>query len=152
MANRKYPEPKLWRPKNLKKYKGDFNDIWVRSSWEQKVYQWLDRNDNVLEWSSEEIYVPYRSPIDGKYHRYFLDAYAKMKNADGKVTEYLIEIKPYKQTIEPQVKKRITKTYINEVYTWGINSAKWKAAEEYCRDRKWSFIKLTEKEIFGLNA
>lgn len=148
---RKYPTPKKWYPKNPQKYRGDINNIWVRSSWELKVLKWLDQNENVLEYSSEEVVINYKSPIDGKYHRYFLDAYAKIKSSDGKISEYLIEIKPYKQTIEPEVKKRVTKSYINEVYTWGINSAKWKAAEEYCRDRKWTFKILTEKQIFGLN-
>lgn len=152
MATKRYPEPKLWYPKNPKKYKGDVNNIWVRSSWEKKILDWLDKNENVLEYSSEEVIVPYKSPVDGKYHRYFLDAYAKIKSSNGSVAEYLIEVKPYKQTIEPQVKKRITKAYINEVYTWGINSAKWEAAKEYCRKRNMKFVILTEKEIFGLNG
>lgn len=151
-SNKGYPKPKPWKPKNLKKYKGDFNNIWVRSSWETKVFKWLDSNENVLSWSSEEIVIPYLSPIDGKYHRYFVDAYAEIRSSDGKIVEYLIEIKPYNQTKEPEVKKRITKNYINEVYTWGINSSKWKAANQYCKDRGWTFKILTEREIFGLNG
>lgn len=145
----KYPEPKQWKPKNFKKYKGDFNNIWVRSNLEKKFYNWLDLSDSVLEWSSEEIVIPYKSPIDSKYHRYFVDAYAKIKTSEGKIVEYLIEIKPHSQTIEPKVKSRISKKYINEVYTWGVNSAKWKAAQEYCRDRRWEFKILTEQEILG---
>lgn len=148
-TSKKYPTPKLWRPKNLKKYKGNYNNIWVRSSYELRVYKWLDNNESVLEWSSEEHIVMYKSPIDGKYHRYFLDAYAKIKSADGRIVEYLIEIKPYQQTIEPKIKKNITKSYINEVYTWGINSAKWNAAKQHCKQRGWVFKIITEKEIFG---
>lgn len=83
---------------------------------------------------------------------YFVDAYAEIRSSDGKIVEYLIEIKPYNQTKEPEVKKRITKNYINEVYTWGINSSKWKAANQYCKDRGWTFKILTEREIFGLNG
>lgn len=149
-SNKSYPKPQLWRPKNYAKYKGDYDNIWIRSSWEKKVLNWMDTNPNVIEYSSEEIVIPYLSPIDGKYHRYFPDVYAKIKNSQGQIVEYLIEIKPLHQTIEPEVKNRITKKYINEVYTWGINSAKWKAADRYCKDRKWIFKLMTEKEIFGL--
>lgn len=145
--SKSYPEPRPWRPKNPEKYAGDAGNIWVRSSWELKVYKWMDSNPNVISWSSEEIAIPYFSPVDNKWHRYFPDVLAKIRSKD-KVQTYLVEIKPYNQTIEPKVKKRVTKTYINEVCTWGINSAKWKAAREYCLDRKWEFKLLTEKDIF----
>lgn len=145
--SRSYPKPRPWFPKNIEKYKGDHTNIWIRSSWELKVYKWMDLNPNVLSWCSEEISIPYLSPIDNKWHKYYPDVVAQIKTKD-KVQTYLIEIKPYDQTIEPKIKKRITKSYINEVYTWGINSAKWKAAREYCLDRKWEFKFMTEKDIF----
>jgi hypothetical protein len=144
-----YPEPKKWFPKNPKKYKGDVHNIWVRSSWEQKVLEWFDINPNVLEYSSEEIVIPYISPIDNRPHRYFVDVYAKMKKINGKIEEYLIEIKPYHQTQQPKYKNRITKTYINEVCTWGVNSAKFEAAKKFCRQRGWIFKILTEQELFN---
>ena len=59
----------------------------------------------------------------------------------------IIEVKPYAQTQEPKKQKRITKSYITEVKNWGINSYKWKAAKEYCDDRKWKFQIMTEKEL-----
>lgn len=148
MKKKSYPDPKRWYPKNPKKYIGDADNIWYRSSWEKKVLIWLDNNPNVIEYSSEEVVIPYISPIDSKWHRYFVDFYAKVKNNQGQIVEYLIEVKPYAQTIEPQVKKRVTKGYINEVYNWGINSAKWKAAREYCRKRNLQFRIMTEKDIF----
>ena len=49
--------------------------------------------------------------------------------------------------IEPVKKKRITKQYINEVTTWGVNQAKWKAAEEFCLDRGWQFMLMTEDHL-----
>lgn len=147
----KYPEPKLWFPKNPHKYRGDVNNIWVRSSLERKVLNWLDKDERVIEYSSEEIIIPYKSPIDSKFHRYYPDVYAKMKTSNGTIVEYLIEIKPYKQTLAPKVKNKITKTYINEVCTWGVNSAKWEAATIFCRKRGWVFKKLTEQEILGLS-
>jgi hypothetical protein len=143
---RRYPEPKRWYPKHPEKYVGNINEIWVRSSWERKTLNWLDSNPNVIQYSSEEIKVPYISPIDNKKHNYYPDVIAKVKRLDGKIVTYMIEIKPYDQTIEPTPKKKVTKRYINEVYTWGINSAKWKAAMKYCRERGWVFKILTEKD------
>lgn len=108
---------------------------------------YFDNNSNVLEWQSEEFFVPYRSPIDGKLHRYFPDFWIKIRERSGDIKIRLIEVKPYHQTQEPKVQKRKTKKYINEVKTYGINMYKWKAAREYCADRGWTFQILTEKEL-----
>lgn len=139
----------FYYPKNPKKYKGDPSNVVFRSSWEKKLFIWLDTNEYVVEWGSEEIVVPYISPVDSKPHRYFVDVYAEIRSSSGKTTTYLIEVKPYAQTMQPQIKKNVTKRYINEVCTWGVNEAKWKAAREYCRQRGWEFKILTEKELFG---
>lgn len=147
--NKSYPKPRRWFPKNPNKYKGDPNNIIARSSWEVKCFGFMDRNPDVLEWHSEEIVIPYKSPVDGQYHRYFPDIWARIKSSDGRIKSYLIEIKPFAQTQEPQIKKRITKQYINEVCTYGINTAKWKAAKTYCLERGWEFMILTEKQLFG---
>jgi hypothetical protein len=134
-------------PLNPQKYKGDYKNITYRSSWEKKVMIWLDKNPNIMSWSSEEVIVPYKSPADGKWHRYFVDFYVQVKTVDGKLKSELWEVKPKKQTAEPQVKKRITKQYINEVVTWSINQAKWAAATDFCNDRGWSFRILTEDHL-----
>lgn len=135
-------------PKNPKKYKGDPTKIVYRSRWELMVMMKLDEHPDVLEWSSEEVIIPYISPIDNRRHRYFVDFYMKRKGADGKVRSFLIEVKPFKQTIAPEPQKgRPTKRYLNEVATWGVNSAKWTAARAYCADRGWEFIWITEKEL-----
>ena len=63
------------------------------------------------------------------------------------IKRYIIEIKPKKQTVEPKMKKRKTKGYIYEVYEYAKNQAKWKAAEEFCKDRMWEFKVLTEDEL-----
>ena len=143
----KRPEPYIWRPKNPQKYKGDASNIWVRSSWETKMCVWLDTNSDVITWSSEEIVVPYRDPLKGIYRRYFVDFWAKIRTKDGNIKTYLIEIKPKYQTVEPIKKSRVTKQYINEVYTYAVNTAKWKAATEYCKDRGWEFKILTEDDL-----
>jgi len=108
---------------------------------------YCDNHTKILEWGSEEIALPYRSPIDNKVHRYFPDFYIKVKESNGKIKRYIIEIKPKKQTIEPKVKKRKTKGYIYEVYEYAKNQAKWKAAKEFCKDRMWEFKVLTEDEL-----
>jgi hypothetical protein len=107
----------------------------------------LDENKSVIQWSSEEIAIPYRSPIDNRYHRYFPDFYVKAVDKDGNIREQLLEVKPKKETREPTKRKRVTKQYITEVTTWGKNQAKWKAAEEYCLDRGWQFKLITETEL-----
>ncbi len=137
-------------PKNPKKYIGDPNNIIYRSSWECKVMNWLDLNDDIVSWASEELIIPYKSPVDNRFHRYFPDFLVKARTKDGKFKTLLIEVKPKKQTQEPEPRKRVTKQYINEVTTWGVNQAKWKAATEYCLDRGWEFKLITEDHL-GLN-
>ena len=108
---------------------------------------YCDLNENILEWGSEEIVLPYRSPIDNKIHRYYPDFYIKVKERNGKIKKYIIEIKPKKQCVEPKVQKKKTKSYIYEVYEFARNQAKWKAAREFCADRMWEFKVLTEDEL-----
>ena len=134
-------------PINPQKYKGDPTNIIYRSSWEKRVMLWLDKHSQVVSWSSEEIVVPYKSPADGRFHKYFVDFYAQIRDKNGKLNSYLLEIKPKKQATEPEIKSRITKQYINEVVTYAINQAKWKAATEYCKDRGWEFKVLTEDHL-----
>lgn len=138
-----------FKPKNPQKYKGDPNNIIYRSRWELIVMNNFDMNDNVIEWSSEEIQIPYISPIDNKRHRYFPDFYVRKRNHNDGLEEcLLIEVKPKAQTVPPQVRTgKPTKRYITEVYTWGINSAKWEAAERYCAARGWRFVKITEDDL-----
>jgi hypothetical protein len=134
-------------PKNPQKYKGDPTNIIYRSGWERKVMNHLDTNDSILEWSSEELAIPYICPTDNRRHRYFPDFLVKARKADGTIQTMLLEVKPKKETREPQKKKRITKQYITEVMTWGKNNAKWKAASEYCLDRGWVFKLITEDHL-----
>jgi hypothetical protein len=134
-------------PKYPKKYIGDANNIIYRSSWECKVMSWLDQNPAILSWASEELIIPYVSPIDNRKHRYFPDFIVKMRTREGTLKTMILEVKPKKQTIQPEVRKRITKQYLNEVTTWGVNQAKWKAATEYCLDRGWEFKLITEDHL-----
>lgn len=139
-----------YSPSFPKKYKGDPTNIIYRSLWERKFMRYCDLNENVLEWGSEEIALPYISPVDNRVHRYFPDFYIKVRESTGQIKKYLIEIKPKKQTVEPQKKKRMTKGYIYEVVEYAKNQAKWKAAREFCEDRLWEFKVLTEDDL-GIN-
>lgn len=137
----------LFKPKNPKKYVGNSNNIIYRSSWELKFMMYLDAHPDVHSWASEEISIPYVSPKDRKVHRYYPDFIVKRKNATtGKVETLMIEVKPKIQTQVPKSKKS-SKGYIKEVMTYGINTAKWKAAKDFCEDKKWQFVILTEHEL-----
>ena len=84
-----------FRPSNRKKYRGDINNIVYRSLWERKFMVYCDTNPDILEWGSEEIIIPYVSPVDGKRHRYFPDFYIKTSNNE----KFIIEIKPNKRSL-----------------------------------------------------
>ena len=134
-------------PSFPRKYKGDPTNIIYRSLWERKFMVYCDKNQNILEWASEEIAIPYRSPIDNRVHRYFPDFYMKVKETNGKIKNYVIEVKPAKQTIPPKKPKRQTKGYIRESYEYARNQAKWHAAVDYCKDRLYEFKVMTEDEL-----
>lgn len=136
-----------FRPKNPAKYAGDSTNIIYRSTWEARVMDWLDRNPNIVSWASEELTIPYVSPVDNRWHRYFPDFMVKVKTQDGTTKVMMLEVKPKKQTKAPEPQKRKTKRYITEVTTWGVNQAKWKAATEYCLDRGWEFKIITEDHL-----
>lgn len=136
-----------YRVSNPAKYTGNPTNVIYRSFWEFKFMKYCDNNPSVLEWGSEEVVIPYLSPVDGKVHRYFVDFYMKVQESTGRIRKYLIEIKPLKFTQPPEIPKRRTRQFIQEVYTWGVNQAKWKAAQNFCEDRGWKFEIITEKEL-----
>ena len=140
-----------FKPKNKHKYVGDVSNIVYRSRWESVFFSYLDTHSDVIQWASEELIIPYISPVDKKAHRYFPDVIAKIRNKEGIIETVVIEIKPLKETKPPVIKKtkkgKPTKRALYEVKTWAINSAKWQAAEQFCEKRGWKFLKITEKEL-----
>ena len=102
-----------FRTKNPLKYKGDMDNIVYRSLWELRFMKWCDMNPSIIEWGSETVIVPYISPIDKKVHRYFVDFYIKVKNKNGAIQKYLIEIKPERFTKPPAIPAKKTKNFIN---------------------------------------
>lgn len=137
-----------YTPQNPKKYRGDYKNIIYRSLWERKFMVYCDQSDNVVEWGSEEVIIPYVSPLDGRIHRYFPDFYIKVKQASGKLKKFIIEVKPKKQCSPPNPNpNRRTKRWISEVRTWGVNEAKWKSAVDWCDDNGMEFKILTEDDL-----
>lgn len=141
-----------FRTANPKKYKGDINNIVYRSLWELRFMKWCDTNDSVIEWGSETVIVPYISPLDRGIHRYFVDFYIKVKTKDNMIKKYLVEIKPERFTKPPDIPKKKTKKFVDEVFQYSVNDAKWKAAFEFCKDRNMEFVILTEKDLGIKNA
>ena len=136
----------VYKPVNPHKYDGATFPRYL-SSWELKFFKWCDRNPNVVKWSSENVCIPYISPVDGKMHRYYVDNVVHIKDGDS-IIKYLIEIKPHKQTQPPKShgnKKRTTVVY--EQATWSINQAKWAAAKTWADKNKYIFQIVTEKDF-----
>ena len=137
----------IYRVKNPLKYKGCLTNVVSRSTWERRFMVWADNSPSVLEWGSEETVIPYVNEIDNQYHRYFVDFFIKVKDKEGNVVKYLIEIKPEKFTMPPQKPKRQTKAYLSEVVQYVTNESKWKAARKYCEERGMKFLILNEKHL-----
>ena len=84
--------------------------------------KYCDTTPSILRWSSEEIAIPYKSPIDNRVHRYFPDFYVKVRESSGKIVHKLIEVKPSKQTTPPKnLKDKLKDTsmrFVNTQKTW----------------------------------
>jgi len=136
----------IFTPKHQHKFIG--SKAVYRSSFELKFFRWADENSNVLVWGSENIIVPYISPVDGKAHRYYVDNFVVIKEG-AQTKKYLIEIKPFSQTQPPQTSKRKKQqTIVYEQVQWVVNNAKWSAAKAYAKKHDAEFLIITEKDLF----
>ena len=137
----------IFKPQHPEKYQGNANNIVCRSSWERRFCRWCDTNENILRWASEEFSIGYISPVDNRPHRYYPDFLIEVKESNGKVKKYVVEVKPKKQTLPPKKKSRVTKSYIYECKQYAVNQAKWAAAAEFCLDNGVEFKIITEDEL-----
>lgn len=135
-----------YKPKHPEKYVGDVTKIRYMSSWEHKMHQFLDNNPNILQWSSEEIKIPYMHPFKKKVTVYLPDYWVKYKNKKGKIIQEIIEVKPSHQT--RPTRRRKPKQRLYEQATYAINIMKWRAAQQFCDKYNIKFRLLTEKELF----
>ena len=129
----------------------DNGEVLYRSSWEQRVFYYMDHNKNVIEWSNETVVVPYLFKIDGKVHRYYPDVVCKAKSGEGIVT-MMLEVKPKWQTVAPTKPKNRSisrkERYEKDMYTYVKNECKWEAAEAFCAKNGYIFKIITEDDIF----
>ena len=130
-------------PINRKKYVGNSSQVIYRSLWERKLMVYCDRNEKVIEWGSEEVIVPYRSPWDGKMHRYFPDFWVEKDNGE----ELVIEVKPKQHLVPPKKPKRQTVKYLREMRTFAVNQRKFDVAQEYCKNKGMKFQIMTQDEL-----
>lgn len=139
------PKPKKWIPKNPEKYAGDVNNIISRSSWETRLFNFLDENPSVIYYNSEDTKIKYFSPVDNKFHNYHPDVLARMRLKDGSEKTFMIEVKPHSQCFPPTTKNK--KQFILEMCTYQINQAKWEAARIFCKLKNIEFLILDEYSI-----
>jgi len=135
-------------PKFPEKYAGDADKIFFRSSWERTAMVFFDNNPSIIKWASEEIIVPYISPVDGNTHRYYPDFIIKIKTNTGEIKNIMVEIKPLIQCSPPKQGKKKTKRLVEEMKTYSVNQAKWAAATEFCKRNNMTFQVITEKDLF----
>ena len=133
-----------YTPRNPRKYKGNYNNVTYRSLWERKFMVYCDTTPQILQWSSEEVVIPYISPKDNRQHRYFPDFLVTIQNKKG-ITTYLCEVKPLRQCKPPTNRK--SKYFLTEQRTYAINQAKWIAAKKHCEKMGWTWKIITEKEL-----
>lgn len=143
-----------YTPTNISKYRGDWKNVVFRSLWERQIMKYLDENESVIEWASEEHPIPYLSPLDGRYHRYFVDFWIKVQRPDGTLREYLWECKPSKEAVQPVLKEDASKAakrrFALDVRKYAVNNAKWTAARKLCEQKGWTFHIITEKQLASL--
>lgn len=141
--NSKYRQG-VFVPINKDKFIG--TKAFYRSGLELKFMRFCDNNSNVVMWGSENVIIPYISPLDGRVHRYFVDNFVAIKEGNV-LKKYLVEIKPSRQTAPPKTKYKKKEYLIYEQSMYVVNQAKWQAAKEFCKKKGMDFLILTEKEI-----
>jgi hypothetical protein len=148
---RSYPKPVLVKGLyHPEKYQGDASNIVSRSSWEMKLCRFLDLNPSVIKWASEELVIPYWSQADNKMRRYFTDYVVQVKGSSGQIKTFIVEVKPYSQTIQPKRGKKREATYLKECYDWQVNQDKWAAATEYAKNHSMEF-KIFDEYTLGIS-
>ena len=139
---------------NPLKYLGDPNKIIFRSSYEKKFAVYCDTNERILSWSSEPVQIPYFHPIDQVVRPYNVDFYIKLKEAEDKFSQYIIEVKPARQLIKPnaptgRINEKKMNSYNNALKSYLINMTKFAAAKTYAENRGWKFLIVTEQFLFN---
>jgi hypothetical protein len=131
----------IYEIKNTSKYVG--KDLpRFRSGWEFTFMMFLDSNDNIVNWASEPVRIPYRNPLTGKNTNYVPDFIVTYKGPNNTLKGELIEIKPKKQSLIESKQSQYDRAMV------AINYAKWDAAQRWCKANGLSFRVITEDQIF----
>jgi len=139
-----------FRPINESKYIGDKTKCIFRSNWERIFMDFCDKNPAIVAWSSEPVGIPYLSSVDNRHHFYYVDFVIKIKDSEGNFTNWLVEVKPLKDTQPPKpltgnlTGKKLA-AYERAVKTYLTNKSKFIAAKSYAEKRGMKFGILTEK-------
>lgn len=128
-------------PTNPQKYRGGTFPTY-RSGWELTFMNFLDKHPYVLLWASEQIEIPYCSPLDNRIHRYYPDFFVVYKDKNSNIHRELIEIKPLSQTLEEMARSKYDKEQVL------INKAKWQAALAWCNKNNIQFRIMTQQQIY----
>jgi len=126
---------------NPQKYVGKGEPTW-RSSWEWAFMQFCDNNDNIIQWASEPVRIPYRHPLTGKMTTYVPDFIVTYRGPNNTTRAELIEIKPKSQSIIEEKQSQRDRAVV------AINYAKWAAAQAWCKRNGLVFRIITESDIF----
>lgn len=101
-----------------------------------------DNNDNILQWASEPVKIPYRHPLTGKMTVYVPDFIVTYRGPNNTTRAELIEIKPKNQSVVE------SKMNANQRATVAVNYAKWDQATRWAKQNGLFFRVLTEDQIF----
>ena len=108
---------------------------------------YCDHTEKVVEWSSEEIAIPYRSPKDNRYHLYFPDFYMKVRNTNGSIQSYLVESEPKAQVEGPQSSSKEDQTIPNGGRDLCHQPSEMGSSERILQGQLWQFKIITEREL-----
>lgn len=138
----------------MKSFKRLGDELYVeyKSRLEYRAFRYADMNPTITSWSVEPFPIMYVKPTTGRRHRYYIDLVVNFKNG----STYFIEVKPFAQTKQPRKPKNYSSggastksinNYKKSYETWLINESKWASTREYCSQRGFKFIHLTEREL-----
>ena len=131
----------IYKPVNAAKYVGK-KDPRYRSGWELAFMRFCDSNENILQWASESISIPYRHPFTGKMTMYVPDFLITYRTKNNLLKAELVEIKPRKQSV---IEGRMTE---KDRMIVAINYAKWHQATLWAKRNGLTFRVINEDQIF----
>jgi hypothetical protein len=131
----------IYEVKNPAKYVG-LGKPRYRSSWEMAFMAFCDSNDNIIQWASESVRIPYRNPLTGKQTVYVPDFLVVYRDKNNRTNAELIEIKPSTQSSLTEARGRRDQAAVI------VNQAKWQAASQWCQRAGVQFRVITERDMF----